>query len=390
MTLVLLGAAWTFVIFAGTTITNVPNVGTYLLGDIGTFPGSAITGFPPGVIYGETYSTGSYAEIVIGDIRSAYNNATGQASNHTLSNTDLGGLTLFPGVYKFNAAAKLSAGQLFFDAQGDVDAVWIFQIGSSLDVASGTGMFFTSGLGNANNVFWAVGSSATINEDVSFIGNILAYTSISCNARVNVNGRLLATNGAVTLIQNVVSYPEGLTFSPSIRPTTSPSLSPTFLPSVHPSILPSASPSIDPTMVPSARPSVHPSILPSTSPSVDPTMVPSVRPSVHPTLFPSVDPTMVPSVRPSVHPTLFPSVDPTNAPSSFPTTPFSKNSQSNNLSRSNMILACVLGSIGGLIVLGLIVGVYLVSTSDRGRSAAPENGISLPELHALVPDEEAV
>jgi hypothetical protein len=389
MTLVLLGAAWTFVIFAGTTITNVPNVGTYLLGDIGTFPGSAITGFPPGVIYGETYSTGSYAEIVIGDIRSAYNNATGQASNHTLSNTDLGGLTLFPGVYKFNAAAKLSAGQLFFDAQGDVDAVWIFQIGSSLDVASGTGMFFTSGLGNANNVFWAVGSSATINEDVSFIGNILAYTSISCNARVNVNGRLLATNGAVTLIQNVVSYPEGLTFSPSIRPTTSPSLSPTFLPSV-PSILPSASPSINPTMVPSARPSVHPSILPSTSPSVDPTMVPSVRPSVHPTLFPSVDPTMVPSVRPSVHPTLFPSVDPTNAPSSFPTTPFSKNSQSNNLSRSNMILACVLGSIGGLIVLGLIVGVYLVSTSDRGRSAAPENGISLPELHALVPDEEAV
>jgi hypothetical protein len=378
MTLVLLGAAWTFVIFAGTTITNVPNVGTYLLGDIGTFPGSAIDGFPPGVVYGETYTAGSYAEIVIGDIRSAYNNATGQASNHILSNTDLGGLTLFPGVYKFDDAAALSAGQLFFDAQGDVDAVWIFQIGSSLNVASGTSMFFTSGLGNANNVFWAVGTSATLKEDVTFIGNILAYTSISCNARVNVNGRLLATNGEVTLIQNVVSYPEGLTFSPSIRPTTSPSLSPTFLPSVHPSITPSATPSMEPTMMPSTTPSVHPT----SSPSVEPTMIPSATPSVHPTL----------SASPSVHPTLAPSIEPTLTPSSFPTTPFSKNSQSNGLSRSNVILASVLGSIGGLIVLGLIVGaaVYLVSNINRGGSdAVPENGIPLPELHALVPDSEA-
>jgi hypothetical protein len=317
MTLVLLGAAWTFAIFAGTTITNVPNVGTYLLGDIGTFPGSAITGFPPGIIYGETYLAGSYAEIVIGDIRSAYNNATGQASNHTLSNTDLGGLTLFPGVYKFDAAAALSAGQLFFDAQGDVDAVWIFQIGTSLNVASGTSMFFTSGLGNANNVFWAVGSSATLKGDVSFIGNILAYTSISCDGGVNVNGRLLATNGAVTLIQNVVSYPDGPTFS------SNPSLSP--------------------------------------------------------------------SVSPSVHPSLSPSVDSTLASSSFPTTPFSKNSQSSNgNSRSNVILTSVLASIGGLIVLGLVVGAAVSLVSRIFRTSAPEDGIHMPGKHALVPGSETV
>jgi hypothetical protein len=251
MTLVLLGAAWTFVIFAGTTITNVVNVGTNLLGDIGTFPGDAITGFPPGVIYGETYLAGSFAEIVIGDIRKAYNNATSQAFNHTLSDTDLGGLTLFPGVYKFDAAAALSAGQLFFDAQGDMDAVWIFQIGTSLDVASGTSMVFTSGLGNANNVFWAVGTSATLNEDVSLIGNILAYTSISCNARVTINGRLLATNGAVSLIQNVVSYPGGPT-SPTTSPTLSPSLFTSLPPSVSPSMVPSTSPSVQPTVTPSA------------------------------------------------------------------------------------------------------------------------------------------
>jgi hypothetical protein len=288
---------------------------------------------------------GSYAEIVIGDIRSAYNNATAQASTQTLTDTDLGGLTLFPGVYKFDAAAALSAGQLFFDAQGDVDAVWIFQITTSLNVESGTAMFFTSGLGNANNVYWAVGSSATLKEDVTFIGNILAYTSISCNARVSVNGRLLATNGGVTLIQNVVSYPDGMTFSPSISPSTSPSLSPTLLPSVHPSIVP----------------------------------------------------TLSPSSSPSVLPTPSPSVDPTIAPSSFPTTPFVKKSQSNGISQSNVILASVLGSIGGLIVLGLIVvaAVYFASTIFRGGSggggvASPEDGLPMPELHALVSDSEVV
>jgi hypothetical protein len=345
MTLILLGAAWTFAIFAGTAITNVPNVGTYLLGDVGTFPGNSIDGFPPGVIYGQTYLAGSYAEIVIGDIRSAYNNATAQASTQTLTDTDLGGLTLFPGVYKFDAAAALSAGQLFFDAQGDVDAVWIFQITTSLNVESGTAMFFTSGLGNANNVYWAVGSSATLKEDVTFIGNILAYTSISCNARVSVNGRLLATNGGVTLIQNVVSYPDGMTFSPSISPSKSPSLSPTLLPSVHPSIVP----------------------------------------------------TLSPSSSPSVLPTPSPSVDPTIAPSSFPTTPFVKKSQSNGISQSNVILASVLGSIGGLIVLGLIVvaAVYFASTIFRGGSggggvASPEDGLPMPELHALVSDSEVV
>jgi hypothetical protein len=363
MTLILLGAAWTFAIFAGTAITNVPNVGTYLLGDVGTFPGSAIDGFPPGVIYGQTYLAGSYAEIVIGDIRSAYNNATAQPSTQTLTDTDLGGLTLFPGVYKFDAAAALSAGQLFFDAQGDVNAVWIFQITTSLNVESGTEMFFTSGLGNANNVFWAVGSSATLKEDVSFIGTILAYTSISCNARVSVNGRLLATNGGVTLIQNVVSYPDGITFSPSVSPSTSPSVSPTLVPSGHPSVVPSYSPSVEPTMVPSSSPSAHPTLSPSSSPSILPTPSPSGAPTI--------------------------------APSPLPTTPFVKKSQSSGgISHSNLILASVLGSIGGLIVLGLIVGVavYFSSTLFGGGSgvASPEDGLPLPELHAATPGSEVV
>jgi hypothetical protein len=345
MTLVLLGAALTFAIFAGTTITNVPNVGTYLLGDVGTFPGSAIDGFPPGVISGNTYSAGAYAGIVAGDITIAYNNATAQSSTHTLSGTDLGGLTLIPGVYKFGSSAALSAGQLFLDAQGDVDAVWIFQIGSSLNVAGSTGMFFTSGLGNANNVFWAVGTSATLKADVSFIGNILADTSISCNARAAVNGRLLAMNGEVTLVQNVVSFPGGKTLSPTASPTFSPSVSPTTAPSFHPSTVPSSSPSVEPTTVPS------------TSPSVEPSNSPTVRPTI--------------SAAPSVNPT-----------TSYPTTP--KKSQSNNgISHSNLILASVLGSIGGLIILGLIIGavVYFVMPHlSSGNTAVPQHDRPMQEI----------
>jgi hypothetical protein len=417
MTLVLLGAAWTFAIFAGTTITNVPNVGTHLYGDIGTFPGSAIDGFPPGIVDGNTYSAGAYAGIVVGDIRIAYNNATGQPFTQTLTDTDLGGLTLTPGVYKFDDAAALSAGQLFFDAQGDVDAVWIFQIVTSLNVASGTGMFFTSGLGNANNVFWAVGSSATLKEDVSFIGNILAYTSISCNALATVNGRLLGTNGAVTLSQNVVSFPGGPTMSPTTSPTVSPSVSPTFAPSAHPSTLPSASPSVQPTLIPSASPSVlpsaspsvaptvsaapsvqptlipsaAPSVLPSVSPSAQPTLVPSPSPSVQPSPSPSVQPTLVPSASPSINPTLSPTVNPTMTPSSFPTTLTGKKNQSKNngISHSNLILASVLGSIGGLIVVGSIIGgiVYLTSPHPSGGSAAlPQNELPMQEMNPLRAD----
>ena len=313
MTLVLLGAAWTFAIFAGNTITNVPEVGTEVLGDMGTFPGSELTGFPPGLVSGSVYLAGSYAEIVIGDIQKAYNNATGQASTQTMSDTDLGGLTLSPGVYKYDVAAALSAGQLFFDANGDPNAVWIFQIGSSLTVAAGTSMIFTSGVGNSNNVFWAVGSSATIEDGASFIGNILSYATISCNAGVGVNGRLLSLNGAVTLINNKISFPGGESFSPSMTPTAFPSTSPSLVPSMSPSALPS-----------------------SFAPSISPTLTPTHLPSL--------------SFSPSASPR--------------------SKSESSDLSQSEVILASVFGAIGGLIVIGVVVGLIL-SKTGVGKGAIP-------------------
>jgi hypothetical protein len=207
MALVVLGTVAAFAIFAATTVTNAPYAGTVIKGDMGTFPGSAFTGFPPGIFTGDKYAAGSYAEIVKGDAQIAYESAAEQPVDTILSDTDLGGLTLTPGVYKFDDTAAMSQGELFLDAQEDSDAVWVFQIGSELNIAEGTGMFFTGGLGNANNVFWQVGTSATVNKGVSFIGNILAYSSISLKSQASVEGRLIALNGAVTLIDNSVSFP---------------------------------------------------------------------------------------------------------------------------------------------------------------------------------------
>jgi hypothetical protein len=108
MALILLGAAATFAIFAATTVTNAPYAGTVIKGDMGTFPGSAFTGFPPGLVTGDLYGAGSYAGIVKGDAQVAYEAAAGQAVDTILSDTDLGGLTLIPGVYKFDDTAAMS------------------------------------------------------------------------------------------------------------------------------------------------------------------------------------------------------------------------------------------------------------------------------------------
>lgn len=207
MTMIALGALATFAVFASTTVTNDPSIGTVIEGDVGIYPGSAYTGFPPGLITGNFFAAGAYAGTVKGDAQDAYYQAAGQAATSSMSNVDLMGLTLTPGVYKFDGAAALSGGQLFLDARGNANAVWTFQIGSTLDIATGTGIFFTGGVGNANNVVWQVSSSVSLNANSQFIGTILANEVIALKSKVSVNGRLVSLNGGVTLINNAVTFP---------------------------------------------------------------------------------------------------------------------------------------------------------------------------------------
>jgi hypothetical protein len=196
-----LGTADSFAVLAGSTVTNTgPSV---ITGDLGVNPGAAVTGFPPGTVTaGTMHAADAVASQAEGDLVTAYNDAAGRSSTATIS-ADLAGRTLTPGVYTSASALGLS-GDLTLDARGDPDAVFVFQAGSTLTAGSASRVLLVGGA-QPCNVFWQVGSSATIGTSSAFAGNILALTSISLTTGATLNGRALARNGAVTLDTNTVT-----------------------------------------------------------------------------------------------------------------------------------------------------------------------------------------
>ena len=198
-----LGTADSFAVLGGSTVTNTG--ATNVHGGLGVSPGSAITGFPPGIVSGGTVHAGdAVAAQAQSDLTTAYNFAAGEACGNVLTGQDLGGLNLVPGVYCFDSLAQLT-GMLTLNAQGDPNAVFLFQIGSTLTTASNSSVVFINS-GQGDSVFWQVGSSATLGTTTAFTGNILALTSITLNTGASIEcGRALARNGAVTTDTNDVS-----------------------------------------------------------------------------------------------------------------------------------------------------------------------------------------
>jgi type VI secretion system secreted protein VgrG len=196
-----LGTTTTFAVLGGSTVTNTGT--SVLTGDLGVWPGLAITGFPPGTVTGTTHAGDAVAQQAQTDLTAAYNDLAGQACGTDLTGQDLGGLTLTSGVYCFTTSAQLT-GTLTLDAQGDPNAVFVFQIGTTLTTASSSSVLFLNG-GPSCNVFWQVGSSATLGTSTTLAGSILALQSITLTTSANVSGQLLARNGAVTLDTGTVS-----------------------------------------------------------------------------------------------------------------------------------------------------------------------------------------
>ncbi len=207
-----LGMAQSFVVLGGSTVTNTGS--SVVSGNLGVSPGSAVTGFPPGLmIDGTIHAADVNALQAQSDDTAAYNTLAAQPCNFNLTGQDLVGLTLVPGVYCFKSSAQLS-GALTLDAQGDPNAVFVFRIDSTLTTASNASVRVTNG-SNGCNVFWQVGSSATIGTGTTFVGSILALTSITLTTGASLSGRALAQTGAVTMDSNQVSFASCATNAPS-------------------------------------------------------------------------------------------------------------------------------------------------------------------------------
>jgi len=227
-----LGTADSFAVLAGETITNKGT--TTINGDVGLHPGSAVTGFDTVTLNGALHVADGVALQAKKDLVTAYNVAAGRMPVTTVA-TELGGQTLVAGAYDSVSGTFGLTGTLILNAEGDPNAVFILKAASTLITAPNSGVTLINGA-QACNVFWQIGSSATLDTDTTFRGNILALTSITINTRATLAGRALARNGAVTLDTNVITKsscaaPTLATTGPAGGTTANPSAGTTANPS---------------------------------------------------------------------------------------------------------------------------------------------------------------
>jgi hypothetical protein len=206
-----LGTAASYAVLAAATVTNTGP--TTVNGDLGLSPGTAVTGFPPGQVNGTVHAADGAASQAQADLTTAYNAAAASPVTATIP-VELGGTTVTPGVYASPAGTFGITGTVTLDAQGDPNAVFIFQAASTLITASSSNVDLVNGA-QASNVFWIVGSSATLGTYSILQGNILALASITITTGVTLNGRALARTAAVTLDSNTITAPASV-----LEPTT--------------------------------------------------------------------------------------------------------------------------------------------------------------------------
>jgi len=270
-----LGTAGNFAVLGASAVTNTGP--TVVMGDLGVSPGTAVTGFPPGSVIGTKHAADAVALQAQNDVEVAYGDAAGQPCNVNLTGQDLGGKTLTSGVYCFSSSAQLT-GQLTLDSQGNPASVFIFQIGSTLTTASNASVSPINAT-QACNIFWQVGSSATLGTTTDFSGNILAHTSITAQTGATFNGSLYARTGAVTLETNTITRSPCAVSTPIATSTSTPTGTPIGTPISSPTGTPTGTPISSPTGTPISSPTGTPTGTPISLPTGTPTGPPSLPPT---------------------------------------------------------------------------------------------------------------
>lgn len=199
-------AGQSFAVLGGSTVTNTGSTTTIIGGNVGVSPGSAVVGIPSGMpVGGSIHTADALAAAAQVDLTNVYTCSQAAACDHMLTGTDLGGLRLAPGVYCFTSSAALT-GTLLLDANGDPNAIWFFQVASTLTLADNAHVHVIGG-GQDCHVFWQVGSSVTMGLGSRLAGNLLAMASITLNTGASISGRALARSGATTMDSNDIVVP---------------------------------------------------------------------------------------------------------------------------------------------------------------------------------------
>ncbi|MCI4317128.1 MAG: DUF3494 domain-containing protein, partial [Thermoplasmata archaeon] len=220
-----LGAAATYAALSGTSVTNTGS--TSLTGDVGVSPGSSVTGFPPGTITGTKNVANGASAAAEASLTTAYNDASGRSNCAVTVAGNIGGQTLTPGLYKSTSSLAISSGDLTLNAGGNPNAVFVFQVASALTTTSGRAVVLSNGA-QAGNVFWVLGSSATLGTTSVMDGTLMSYASITMSAGAHLNGRALARTGDVTMSASTIVVPS--TSAGGTPPTYAVSFTETGLP----------------------------------------------------------------------------------------------------------------------------------------------------------------